>query len=116
MQTHTTLGEQMLGDVAFLRGEGLRIVRSHHERWDGDGYPDGIRGDEIPLGARIFAVADALDAMTSDRPYRRALPWTAATGEIEAQSGKQFDPDVVAIFRSRRSELEAIRRAFSTAA
>jgi ribonuclease P protein subunit RPR2 len=116
MQTHTTLGEQMLGDVAFLRGEGLRIVRSHHERWDGDGYPDGIGGDEIPLGARIFAVADALDAMTSDRPYRRALPWTAATGEIEAQSGKQFDPDVVAIFRTRGSELEAIRRAFSTAA
>jgi len=116
MQAHTTLGEQMLGDVAFLRGEGLRIVRSHHERWDGDGYPDGIRGDEIPLGARIFAVADALDAMTSDRPYRRALPWTSATGEIEAQSGKQFDPDVVAIFRSRGSELDAIRRAFSTAA
>jgi response regulator RpfG family c-di-GMP phosphodiesterase len=112
MQTHTTLGEQMLGDVAFLRGEGLRIVRSHHERWDGGGYPDGIVGDEIPLGARIFAVADALDAMTSDRPYRRALPWAAAAREIEVQAAKQFDPDVVAIFRARRSELDAIRRAF----
>src|SRR6185436_12359663 len=112
METHTILGEQMLGGVAFLHGEGLRVVRSHHERWDGTGYPDAIGGTEIPLGARIFAVADALDAMTSDRPYRRALPWTSATGEIEAQSGKQFDPDVVAIFHSRGSELEAIRRAF----
>src|SRR6185436_4086239 len=112
METHTVLGEAMLSGVVFLKGEGLKIVRSHHERWDGRGYPDGLAGDEIPLGARVFAVADALDAMTSDRPYRRALPWAAATTEIEAQSGKQFDPDVVAIFHSRGSELEAIRRAF----
>ena len=78
MRTHTLLGEQMLGGVAFLRGEGLRIVRSHHERWDGRGYPDGIAGTDIPLAARIFAVADALDAMTSDRPYRPALSWATA--------------------------------------
>src|SRR5437764_6322004 len=71
MQTHTVLGEAMLAGVAFLQGAGLRIVRSHHERWDGRGYPDGLSGEEIPLGARIFAVADALDAMTSNRPYRR---------------------------------------------
>ena len=71
MRTHTLLGEQMLGGVAFLsRARASRIVRSHHERWDGDGYPDGIRASDIPLAARIFAVADALDAMTSDRPYR----------------------------------------------
>jgi response regulator RpfG family c-di-GMP phosphodiesterase len=114
MQTHTLLGEQMLDHVAFLRGEGLRIVRSHHERWDGRGYPDGLAGDEIPLGARVFAVADALDAMTSDRPYRRALPWAAAEAEIEAQAGEQFDPDVVACFRSRRRELRAIRQAFAS--
>jgi HD-GYP domain-containing protein (c-di-GMP phosphodiesterase class II) len=60
----------MLADVAFLQGEGLRIVRSHHERWDGKGYPDRLGGPEIPLGARIFAVAGTLDAVTSDRPYR----------------------------------------------
>src|SRR5436305_8905185 len=92
MQTHTVIGEQMLAGVAVLRGEGLHIVRSHHERWDGRGYPDAMRGDEVPLGARVFAVADALDAMTSNRPYRRALPWSAAHAEILAQSGKQFDP------------------------
>jgi response regulator RpfG family c-di-GMP phosphodiesterase len=71
MQTHTVLGEAMLSGVAFLQGEGLKIVRSHHERWDGRGYPDSLSGDEIPLGARIFAVADALDAMTSHRRGRR---------------------------------------------
>ena len=116
MQTHTTLGEQMLGDVAFLRGEGLRVVRSHHERWDGDGYPDGKGGPAIPLGARIFAVADALDAMTSDRPYRRALPWEAAAEEILGQSGRQFDPDVVVVFREREAALQAIRDSFAPAA
>ena len=71
METHTVLGEQMLAGVAFLRQEGVTVVRSHHERWDGAGYPDGRAGEEIPLQARVFAVADALDAMTSDRPYRR---------------------------------------------
>ena len=70
METHTVLGEQMLGGVAVLQGEGLKVVRHHHERWDGGGYPDGLCGTDIPIGARIFAVADALDAMTSDRPYR----------------------------------------------
>ncbi|MFV1258459.1 HD-GYP domain-containing protein, partial [Klebsiella pneumoniae] len=75
MRTHTLLGEQMLGGVAFLQGEGLRIVRSHHERWDGSGYPDGLAGEEIPLGARIFAVADAVDAITNHRPYRDAQSW-----------------------------------------
>src|SRR5207248_8684755 len=98
METHTVLGEQMLGGVAFLQGEGLRVVRSHHERWDGTGYPDGRAGSEIPLGARIFAVADALDAMTSDRPYRRALSWKTAGSEILAQSSHQFDPAVVQAF------------------
>ena len=91
METHTVLGEQMLGGVAFLRGECTSIVRSHHERWDGRGYPDGLKGDDIPLGARIFAVADALDAMTSDRPYRAAQSWEFAQAEILDGSGKQFD-------------------------
>src|SRR5262249_5481158 len=63
LETHTMLGEQMLGGVPLLAGEGIRVVRSHHERWDGRGYPDRLVGDEIPLGARVFAVADTLDAM-----------------------------------------------------
>ncbi len=115
MQTHTVLGEQMLSGVAFLQGEGLRIVRSHHERWDGRGYPDAIAGGDIPLGARVFAVADALDAMTSDRPYRRALRWSAARDEILAQTGKQFDPDVVDAFREREGELQDVQRELAAA-
>jgi response regulator RpfG family c-di-GMP phosphodiesterase len=109
MRTHTLLGEQMLGGVAFLRGEGLRIVRSHHERWDGDGYPDELSGTDIPLAARIFAVADALDAMTSDRPYRSALSWRAAGKEVVAQSGAQFDPGVVRAFVEREDALMLVR-------
>jgi response regulator RpfG family c-di-GMP phosphodiesterase len=115
MQTHTVLGEQMLGGVAFLQGEGLRIVRSHHERWDGKGYPDGIAGAEVPLGARVFAVADTLDAMTSHRPYRRAVRWNAARDEILAQAGKQFDPDVVDAFRERESQLRDAQRELAAA-
>jgi HD-GYP domain-containing protein (c-di-GMP phosphodiesterase class II) len=111
MRQHPLIGAELLNDVPLLDGEGLQVVRSHHERWDGHGYPDGLKGDEIPLGARIFALADALDAMTSDRPYRRAMRWTAARDEIVAQSGKQFDPDVVEAFRERESALQAVRRA-----
>jgi response regulator RpfG family c-di-GMP phosphodiesterase len=116
METHTVLGEQMLGGVAFFKGEGLRVVRSHHERWDGNGYPDGIGGGQIPLGARIFAVADALDAMTSDRPYRKALSWSAARHEILAQSKRQFDPEVVDSFVECEGSLRSIRREFALAA
>jgi response regulator RpfG family c-di-GMP phosphodiesterase len=116
METHTVLGEQMLGGVAFLHGEGLRVVRSHHERWDGTGYPDGIGGTEIPLGARIFAVADTLDAMTSDRPYRQAMSWASAKREILAESKRQFDPDVVEAFVARERSLRSIRREFAAAA
>ena len=105
----------MLGGVAFLRGEGLRVVRSHHERWDGGGYPDGRAGTEIPLGARIFAVADALDAMTSDRPYRRALTWKTAGREIVAQANEQFDPTVVNAFTAAEPRLRTVRREFAAA-
>ena len=83
MQTHTVVGEQLLRGVTFLRGKGLEVVRSHHERWDGKGYPDRRGGEEIPVAARVFAVADALDAMTSDRPYRPAMTWAAAGRELE---------------------------------
>jgi len=110
MQTHTVLGEAMLSGVAFLKGEGLKIVRSHHERWDGRGYPDGLARDEIPLGARVFAVADALDAMTSHRPYRRAISWSAARTEILEQKKRQFDPDVVDAFVDVEEGLKDIRR------
>jgi ribonuclease P protein subunit RPR2 len=115
MQTHTVIGEQMLGGVAVLRGQGLSVVRSHHERWDGRGYPDGLAGEDIPLGARVFAVADALDAMTSNRPYRRAIPWRAAREEIVAQAGKQFDPEVVAAFRASERALAGVRRELAAA-
>jgi len=111
LRNHTILGEQLLGQVGLLQGEGLRIVRSHHERWDGDGYPDGLPATDIPLGARIFAVADALDAMTTDRPYRPARPWEAASVEIAAESGRQFDPDVVAAFDECEERLLEIRDA-----
>ena len=115
MQTHTVLGEAMLSGVAFLQGEGLRVVRSHHERWDGRGYPDGLAHDEIPVGARIFAVADALDAMTSHRPYRRAMSWEVARTEIVEQSGRQFDPMIVEAFVSIEPELNEIRRELAAA-
>jgi putative two-component system response regulator len=109
METHTVLGDQMLRGVRFLQGAGVSIVRSHHERWDGRGYPDGLRGEDIPLGAAVFALADTLDAMTSDRPYRRALPWRDAYEEIVAQSGRQFSPDVVDAFRDREDVLQRAR-------
>ena len=115
MEKHTVLGEQMLGGVAFLRGDAIQIVRSHHERWDGTGYPDEMIGEEIPLGARIFAVADTLDAMTSNRPYRRALSWVDAAAEIRRQAGKQFDPVVVDAFREREDALREIQRELTAA-
>jgi response regulator RpfG family c-di-GMP phosphodiesterase len=115
MQTHTVLGEQVLSGVAFLHGEGLRVVRSHHERWDGGGYPDGLAGTDIPLAARVFAVADALDAITSDRPYRRARRWVDAGRELVQQSGKQFDPDVVGAFVGNEARLRAMREELESA-
>jgi ribonuclease P protein subunit RPR2 len=115
METHTLLGEQMLSGVEFLCGEGLRIVRSHHERWDGQGYPDGLARDDIPLGARIFAVADALDAITTSRPYRRARRWDTATKELRLCSGTQFDPDVVDAFHTCEPALREVRRELAAA-
>jgi len=108
LETHTLLGEQMLGGVPLLAGGGITIVRSHHERWDGSGYPDQLAGPEIPLGARVFAIADALDAMTSDRPYRAALGWDAAVAEIASQSGRQFDPEAVEAFGEQEPSLRRI--------
>jgi response regulator RpfG family c-di-GMP phosphodiesterase len=115
MRTHTVLGEQLLGDVDLLHGDGLKVVRWHHERWDGRGYPDCLAGSEIPLAARIFALADSLDAMTSDRPYRKARPWHDAAAEIRGERGGQFDPDVVDAFRGRELILRGIRRDLAAA-
>jgi ribonuclease P protein subunit RPR2 len=94
---HPVIGSEILRDVDFL-GDGKLVVRHHHERWDGDGYPDRLAGDAIPLAARVFAVADALDALTTDRPYRRATRFSRAREEIRDNSGSQFDPEVVAAF------------------
>jgi ribonuclease P protein subunit RPR2 len=105
MRRHPLIGAELLADVPLLDGEGLQVVRYHHERWDGSGYPDGLVGDEIPKGARIFAVADALDAMTTDRPYRPRLTWEDAVDEILRESGHQFDPQVVSAFARREQRL-----------
>jgi HD-GYP domain-containing protein (c-di-GMP phosphodiesterase class II) len=91
-------------------------VRSHHERWDGNGYPDGLVGDQIPIAARIFALVDAMDAMTTDRPYRPAQSWESATDEILAQAGKQFDPRCVAAFAQREGRMRRISEELAEAA
>ncbi len=101
MELHTIEGEQMLERVGGLLGEVGTIVRSCHERWDGNGYPDGLVGDGIPLVARIVCCCDAFSAMTTDRPYRAARTEEAALAELRANAGTQFDPDVV-------SALEAV--------
>jgi ribonuclease P protein subunit RPR2 len=110
MRTHTAVGAQLLSEVPLLQGEGFGVIRSHHERWDGSGYPDLLGEDAIPLGGRIFAVADTLDAMTSERPYRAAFEWDQAADEIVLQSGRQFDPEVVGAFRSAEPTLRRIHR------
>jgi putative nucleotidyltransferase with HDIG domain len=99
MKRHPEFGARIIAGIPFLQ-EVARIVRHHHERWDGMGYPDGLKGERIPLGARIFTVGDSFDAMTSDRPYRRALLITAAREEIRRCGGTQFDPAVVTAFLS----------------
>ncbi len=104
MRKHAVLGYQMLRKIPFLQ-EAAQIVHSHQERYDGTGYPRGLKGDQIPLGARIFAVADTFDAITSDRPYRAAQSISAARREIQKYAGRQFDPKVVETFLSISEDL-----------
>jgi HD-GYP domain-containing protein (c-di-GMP phosphodiesterase class II) len=97
MRSHPGLAYQLLSTVNYL-APALDIPHYHHERWDGSGYPDGLREEQIPFPARLFAVVDVYDALTSARPYRPAWPRQAALKYIQQQSGKLFDPAVVKVF------------------
>ncbi|HWT24174.1 MAG TPA: HD-GYP domain-containing protein [Solirubrobacteraceae bacterium] len=106
---HPQIGSDILRDVDFL-GDAKLVVRHHHERWDGSGYPDGLAGEEIPVAARVFAVADALDALTTDRPYRAAIDWAEARREIQRHAGTQFDPAIVTAYAGIPDEVFARMR------
>jgi putative nucleotidyltransferase with HDIG domain len=109
MERHPIVGWEILREIDFL-GEAKLVVRHHHERWDGEGYPDGLAGDLIPLAARVFAVADVLDALTTVRPYRQPSSVDEARAMIEECAGTQFDPEVVSAFMEIPSaRLDAIR-------
>jgi len=110
MRTHPEVGRRLVEHIPFLAGA-IPLVYCHHERWDGNGYPEGLRGANIPQAARIFAVADALDAMTYDRPYSRAVSLGAAREEIGRCAGTHFDPAVVSTFMALPlQELQELRR------
>jgi putative nucleotidyltransferase with HDIG domain len=95
IKTHTVEGQKMLERVGGFMREVGEIVRSHHERWDGGGYPDGLRAEAVPLEARIVSCCDAFNAMTTTRSYRKAMPVPVAVEELRANAGSQFDPSVV---------------------
>ena len=97
MRTHPIIGYQMMSEIPMLQGA-AEIVRAHHEMWDGTGYPGGLRREEIPVGARVFSVVDAFDAMTTTRPYREAMALDLAAAEIVRMAGTQFDPEVCEAF------------------
>jgi putative nucleotidyltransferase with HDIG domain len=107
MKTHTVVGAEIVEQIRFPYPV-APIVRSHHEKWDGTGYPDGLSGEQIPIGARILSAVDCLDALASDRQYRRALPLHEAIKIVESEAGKAFDPKVVSILVRRYVELERL--------
>jgi ribonuclease P protein subunit RPR2 len=108
MERHPLIGDEIIQDIEFL-APAREVVRHHHERWDGEGYPDGLEGEAIPLAARVFALADALDAITSDRPYRAARSLADARRELRRSEG-QFDPAVLDALDAIPDErIEAIR-------
>jgi HD-GYP domain-containing protein (c-di-GMP phosphodiesterase class II) len=108
MRTHPEIGSRIVEGSAELSHVANAIL-SHHERWDGNGYPRNLEGAEIPLAARVLAIVDAYDAMVSDRPYRRALPHHEAMDEIQRNSGTQFDPDLVNVFAEMMEALEGYK-------
>jgi diguanylate cyclase (GGDEF)-like protein/putative nucleotidyltransferase with HDIG domain len=112
MKIHPVVGAEILERVSFPYPV-VPVVRAHHEKWDGSGYPDGLKGEDIPIGARILGVVDCLDALASDRQYRRAFPLHVALEKVVADSGKSFDPRVVEVLQRRCVELEQIARASS---
>ena len=107
MKRHPEAGLELVADIDFP-GDIIAIIRNHHERWDGTGYPDGLAGEAIPLEARVVAVADAFDAMTSVRPYRPSLPVASAMKELEEGKGIQFDAAVVEAFKRAFPELGSL--------
>ena len=107
MKIHPIVGAEILEQVDFPYPV-VPIVRAHHEKWDGSGYPNGLAGEAIPIGARILAAVDCLDALASDRQYRKALPLDEAMAKVVSEAGKSFDPQVVAILRRRYIELEKL--------
>jgi putative two-component system response regulator len=110
MKTHTTLGAKLLtGSGSPILQMGTLIAETHHERWDGTGYPNGLAGEQIPLAGRIVAVADVFDALTHERPYKSAWPKEKAIAEIERGAGSQFDPSVVRAFLALREDVEIAR-------
>jgi len=109
IKQHTVWGEEMLKNVGGILGEIGSIVRSCHERWDGDGYPDGLKGEEIPLVARIVLACDTFSAMTTDRAYRKARPASDAVAELKRNAGTQFDPSVVEVLVAIVEEGEEVR-------
>ena len=104
MDRHPVIGAEIIDSIEFL-SEASQVVRFHHERWDGSGYPDGLAGEEIPLAARVFAVADVLDALTTDRPYRPRMGLSEARALIAEASGTHFDPDIAEAFAGLDGEL-----------
>jgi HD-GYP domain-containing protein (c-di-GMP phosphodiesterase class II) len=113
MKEHTTKGAAIVATIPGLDPQIIPIVRNHHERWDGTGYPDGLAKEKIPLLARIVAVADAFDAMTSERPYhtdKKAHPPEWAFGEIQRMSGRQFDPQCVTAFLAIQEQVIEVMR------
>ena len=115
MKIHPVVGAEILERVEFPYPV-VPIVRSHHEKWDGSGYPYGLRGEEIPIGARILSAVDCLDALASDRQYRRALPLDEAMARVASEAGTAFDPKVVQALQARYQELEARARTTETPA
>ncbi len=109
MKIHTVVGAAILQQVAFPYAV-APIVRSHHERWDGTGYPDGLKGDEIPIGARILSAVDCLDAISSDRQYRQALPLNEAMDYVASLAGRSFDPKVIEVLQQHYRDFETLTR------